>query len=176
MPRDSSILKNEVLSMPYPARHAPRLKLPVDPERIRHMPAQFAPLDRRLVYEGHLHGLTHVQISLYLFLHCVADAAGLSYYSDPRICHFLHLTDSSLHAARQGLVERQLLLYRHPMYQLLDLPPAPASARHASSANAAAGIGPSAGVPPARPSPSPSGEAVVIGDVLRRWLAQGSSV
>ena len=109
-------------------------KLPVDPTRIRHMPTQFAPVDRRLVYDRHTCRLTHQQISLYVFLHCVGDAAGLSYYSDERICQYLHLNMSELRDARQGLLQRQFILYRRPIYQLLDLPrPASVPSPDASS-------------------------------------------
>lgn len=98
------------------------IKVPVDPNRIRHMPPQFAPLDRRLVYDRLIGRLTHPQVALYVFLQCVADAAGLSYYSDQRICDTLHFTASELRDARQGLIQHQFLLYRKPMYQCLDLP------------------------------------------------------
>lgn len=109
-------------------------KLPVDPNRIRHMPTQFAPIDRRLVYDRHIGRLTPPQLALYVFLHCVGDAAGLSYYSDERICQYLPFSVSELHDARQGLIQRQFLLYRKPMYQLLDLPqPASAPAMPVSS-------------------------------------------
>jgi hypothetical protein len=99
-------------------------KLPVDPDRIRHMPTQFAPIDRRLVYDRHTCRLTHHQMSLYLFLQCVGDAAGLSYYSDERICEYLNFNISELRDARQGLIQRQFILYKKPIYQLLDLPQA----------------------------------------------------
>ena len=110
-------------------------KLPVDPDRIRHMPTQFAPIDRRLVYDRHTCILTHEQMSLYMFLQCVGDAAGLSYYSDERICEYLHFSVVELRDSRQGLIQRQFMLYRKPIYQLLDLPqPTTASLVAASSA------------------------------------------
>jgi len=104
------------------------------------MPPQFAPVDRRLVYDKHVCHMSHHQIVLYLFLQCVSDAQGLSYYSDERICEYLHLDLGELREARQGLVRGQHVLYRRPMYQLLDLP----STR-----------------PPARP---PVGRATGLGD------------
>jgi len=103
------------------ARHR-TTKLPVDPNRIRHMPTQFAPIDRRLVYDRLICRLTHQQTTLYLFLQCVGDAAGLSYYSDERICQYLNFSVPELREARQGLIQRQVVLYRKPIYQLLDLP------------------------------------------------------
>jgi hypothetical protein len=148
------------------AQRPPIPKLPVDPGRIRQMPTQFAAVDRRLVYGGHLCGLTHAQMALYLFLHCVSDAAGLSYYGDERMGQYLHLTESALHEARQGLIHRQMLLYRRPMYQLLDLPAAP-------SVRSPTQLGRTPNNASAAPAPRRRGadeEAVSIGEVLRRCL------
>lgn len=136
-------------------------KLPVDPNRLRHMPTQFAPIDRRLVYDRHICRLTHQQVSLYVFLQCVGDAAGLSYYSDERICEYLNFTVSGLRDARQGLIQRQFILYRRPIYQLLDLPQ-PVSDSSASL----------------RDEPHERhdvGEAVLIGAVVNELCAKGFS-
>jgi len=107
-------------------------------------------------------------MALYLFLHCVGDAAGLSYYGDERIGQCLRLSDSALREARQGLIQRQLLLYRRPMYQLLDLPPAAAVCAAASPAGTGRGRDHDAQPPPSRRDAN--GEAVSIGEVLRRCL------
>ena len=99
-------------------------KQPVDPERIRSMPAQFGAVDRRLVYQKHIRRMSAEQIALYLFLQCVSDAEGLSFYSDERICEELHFSLNGLWNAREALVDAGFLLYRRPMYQLLNLPEA----------------------------------------------------
>jgi hypothetical protein len=145
--------------IPMNARFArsPISKHPVDPTRIRRMPAQFAPVDRRLVYDQHLSRLTHPQMALYLFLHCVADAQGLSYYGEERIGQILNLSESALHEARHGLIERHLLLYHRPIYQLLDLPEsgcARSEQRTSTRTN--------------------NGEAVPIGEVLQHMLQRHS--
>jgi hypothetical protein len=146
------------------ARHR-TTKLPVDPNRIRHMPTQFAPIDRRLVYDRHTCRLTHQQMALYLFLQCVGDAAGLSYYSDERICQYLHFTGSELRDARQGLIQRHFLLYRRPIYQLLDLPQ-PASVPS---------IAASPSIREEPPGTRGAGEAVAIGAVVSSLCVKGSS-
>jgi len=99
------------------------IKQPVDSQRIRSMPKQFAPVDRRLVYEKHIRNISAQQIALYVFLECVSDLRGLSFYSDERICEHLHFSLNGLWKAREGLVQGGFLLYSRPIYQLLNLPP-----------------------------------------------------
>ena len=97
-------------------------KQPVDPQRVRTMPAQFGAVDRRLVYQQHIRRLSAEQIALYVFLQCVSDAQGLSFYSDERVCEELHFSLNGLWKAREALVDAGFLLYRRPIYQLLNLP------------------------------------------------------
>ena len=104
-------------------------KHPVDPARIRKRPRQFACLDRALVYQKHICRMSLPQLALYVFLECVSDPQGLSYYSDKRICQYLHLHPDQLHQARAGLINKQIILYACPMYQVLDLPPVAAPPR-----------------------------------------------
>ena len=99
-------------------------KQPVDPERVRSMPTQFGAVDRQLVYGKHIRRMSTDEIALYVFLQCVSDAEGLSFYSDERICEELHFSLNGLWKAREVLVEAGFLLYRCPMYQLLNLPEA----------------------------------------------------
>ncbi|MEM7393343.1 MAG: hypothetical protein AAF492_13445 [Verrucomicrobiota bacterium] len=95
---------------------------PIDPDRVRRMPRQFAPLDRQLVYGNHVCYMSPEQIVLYTFLECVSDRAGLSFYADDRICDLLGLSLNGLWQARDRLVDAGCLLYRKPLYQLLNLP------------------------------------------------------
>lgn len=104
-----------------PTRHK-ITKQPVDPKRVRTMPEQFGAVDRRLVYQKHIRRMNTEQIALYVFLECVSDAKGLSFYSDERICKELHFSLNGLWKAREGLVLRGFLLYSRPIYQLLNLP------------------------------------------------------
>ena len=98
------------------------IKQPVDPGRVRTMPAQFGALDRQLVYGKHIRRMRTEQIALYVFLQCVSDAEGLSFYSDERICEHLHFSLNGLRKAREALVQGGFLLYSRPIYQLLNLP------------------------------------------------------
>ena len=98
------------------------IKQPVDPQRVRTMPAQFGAVDRRLVYQKHIRRMSVEQIALYVFLQCVSDAQGLSFYSDERVCEELHFSLNGLWTARDALIDGGFLLYRRPIYQLLNLP------------------------------------------------------
>ena len=98
------------------------IKQPVDPKRVRTMPSQFAPLDRRLVFQKHIRRMNAKEIALYVFLQCVSDPEGLSFYSEERICEYLHFSLNGLWNARKGLEHAGFLLYRRPIYQLLNLP------------------------------------------------------
>lgn len=93
------------------------------PQRLRHLPAQFSWIDQRLVRERHIQGRSPQALSLYLFLCVVADAQGLSYYSDPSASKFLGLSLEQLRAARAELVQAALIAYRSPFYQVLSLEP-----------------------------------------------------
>lgn len=61
------------------------------PDRLRQVPAQFSWIDRRLVRENFLRHADPVAWSLYLVLVTVADAQGLSYYSDATLSRLLKL-------------------------------------------------------------------------------------
>jgi hypothetical protein len=104
------------------AKATTRIKRPVDPTRVRSLPRQFGPLDRRLVYGKHICGMSTEAIALYAFLECVSDAQGLSFYSDERICEYLNWSLNGLWDARDRLLRGGFLLYRRPVYQLLGLP------------------------------------------------------
>jgi hypothetical protein len=92
------------------------------PERLRQLPRQFSWIDQQLVRSGHLDRCDHPAWALYTFLVTVADAQGLSYYSDAAVARWIKLEPVQLAAARTQLIEAGLLAYRKPLYQLLALP------------------------------------------------------
>ena len=65
----------------------------------------------------------HSAWALYLFLASVADADGLSYYSDASLMRRLKMDSVSLSASRQQLVQAGLVAYEKPLYQVLSLEP-----------------------------------------------------
>ncbi len=95
----------------------------IHPDRIRKIPKQFSWIDGRLVREGYLENCKHSEAALYLFLLTVSDARGLSYYSDNSVCKRLSMDSSLLSESRLRLIQLELIAYRNPLYQVLDLAP-----------------------------------------------------
>ena len=120
---------------------------PIVPQRRRRIPAQFSWVDHRLVREGHVQGRSAPALALYLFLVTVADAEGLSWYSEEALCCQLAWDAAQLHSARAELQQAALIAYRKPLYQVLDLSPAVAAA-----------------------CPRRGGEAVSVGQILHHIL------
>lgn len=95
-------------------------------ERVRRIPAQFSWLDHRLVRDRHIERCDALACALYLFLVTVADAQGLSYYSEASIAKRLSMEPARLGQARADLVRLGLIAYESPLYQVLALDvPAP---------------------------------------------------
>lgn len=98
-------------------------KHPLRPDRLRRIPPSFSWVDHRLIREHHLRGCNPCAWALYLFLITVADSQGLSYYSDASASRILQVDPVTLTHARQQLLQSQLIAYRKPLYQVLDLEP-----------------------------------------------------
>jgi len=91
------------------------------PERLRRIPGQFSWVDQRLVRDRYLQHCDHGALALYLVLVTVADAEGLSYYSDPTLERMLNMERGQLLSARQQLCQAGMLVYEKPLYQILSL-------------------------------------------------------
>lgn len=96
-------------------------KHPLDSKRLRQVPTQFSWVDHRLVRGRLLSGTSTDGWALYLFLVSVADELGLSYYSARSICEHLGINSQVLSQARAQLIERELIAWEAPLYQVLDL-------------------------------------------------------
>lgn len=104
----------------------------LDPERLRKIPPQFSWIDQRLVREHHIERLSHAAAALYLFLVTVADASGLSFYSECSIGRLVSMTAERLEQARKELLRADLIAYRKPLYQVLSLDAAALGAERGS--------------------------------------------
>jgi len=126
-----------------------RGRKPIMPQRQRRIPPQFSWVDHRLVRDGHVQGRSARSLALYLFLVTVADAEGLSWYSEAALCRHLSWNGADLQNARAELQQAGLIAYRDPIYQVLDLSPVVVSGASSSRRG---------------------GEAVSVGEVLRQLL------
>lgn len=160
------------------------------PQRLRHVPRQFSWIDQRLVRDGRIQGRSLEALALYLLLCTVADAQGISYYSDASTCRILSLASGTLRTARRELVEAGLVAYRTPFYQVLSLdvepggggggaPSAVAKADRSAASMADRSVTPAPAPAPARaldvPEPREGGGARSIAEILREMLAQGET-
>ena len=125
------------------------------PQRLRQIPPSFSWVDHRLVRHDYLPRASHKAWALYLFLVTVADVQGVSYYSDRAIGQHLKMDSVALSAARQELLDADLIAYRKPLYQVLSLPEDPKSLLPAASA--------------------PTGKVQSVAEVLRRALQGGEA-
>ena len=91
------------------------------PERLRRIPGQFSWIDQRLIRDRYLQRCDHGALALYLVLVTVADAEGLSYYSDGTLERMLNMEHARLLGARHQLCHAGMLLYDNPLYQILSL-------------------------------------------------------
>ena len=99
------------------------VKSPILKQRIRKVPKSFSWVDHRLVRDRHIENCSHSQAALYLFLVCVADNQGLSFYGDPTLMTKLSMDQTTLDQARSGLVRNSLIAWQRPIYQVLSLEP-----------------------------------------------------
>ena len=99
------------------------VKNPILKQRIRKIPNSFSWIDHRLVRQKHIDSCSHEQSALYLFLVCVSDDKGLSYYADKSIMQKLGMDMQTLEEARSGLIKNNLIAWQQPIYQVLSLEP-----------------------------------------------------
>ncbi len=95
-------------------------------DRIRRIDGGFSFISHRFLTAGFLASLQPQELMLYVFLVLAADRHGLSYYSYERICSLLHMTVEQYIAARDGLIENDLIDFDGTLFQVLSLPANPA--------------------------------------------------
>jgi HEAT repeat protein len=100
------------------------VKTPVLPHRVRKVPKSFSWIDHRLIRKKYLDRISHPAAALYLFLVCVGDDKGLSYYGDKSIMKTLSMELRALQGARRELIRTGLIAWQPPIYQVLCLAPA----------------------------------------------------
>ena len=98
----------------------------INPQRLRCIEGGFSFIPHRFLTDGFLKALSQQELLLYIFLIMAADRYGLSFYSYERICALLHMTLEQYSAARDALIEKDLIAFDGTLYQVLSLPASPA--------------------------------------------------
>ena len=95
-------------------------------DRIRRIDGGFSFIPHRFLTDGFLKALSQQELLLYIFLVLAADRYGLSFYSYDRICSSLRMSLEQYSAARDGLIEKDLVAFDGTLFQVLSLPASPA--------------------------------------------------
>ena len=94
------------------------------PARLRRPPETgWSWVDRRFVREHAAH-LSRDAVLLYFVLCAVADKHGLSFYADATLAALVRINLPALVAARDELLDRDLIAHEARYTQVLSLPPA----------------------------------------------------
>lgn len=98
---------------------------PIRPDRVRCIKASFAAIPNRFLHAGFFVSLDHLERSLYLFFVLAGDRNGVSFYSYDKICSTLQVSPDDYVAARNALIDRDLVAFDGARFQVLSLPPRP---------------------------------------------------
>jgi hypothetical protein len=104
----------------------------LNPDRIRRIDKGFSFIPHRFVTDGFLAALGQNELLLYFFLVLVSDRFGLSFYSYDAICSLLEISPDQYIAARNSLIDKDLIAFNGTIFQVLDLPAKPAGARQST--------------------------------------------
>ncbi len=105
----------------------------LNPERVRCIDGGFSFIPHRFLLEGFLASLNQKELLLYLFLVLASDRNGLSYYSYDRICMLMQFNLDEYIAARDGLIEKDLIAFDGSLFQVLSLPANPVNVQRPSN-------------------------------------------
>lgn len=97
----------------------------LDPHRVRRINGGFSFIPHRFLADGFLASLNPHELLLYLFLVLVSDRQGLSFYNYDSICSLLQITLDQYIKTRDGLMEKDLIVFDGTIFQVLELPSKP---------------------------------------------------
>ncbi len=106
-------------------RGKPPHRTPIQPDRVRRIGRGFAFVPNRFLHDGFFASLRHNERSLYFFLVLAGDRNGASYYAYDRICTTLEITLDDYVAARNALIDKDLVAFDGTCFQVLSLPTRP---------------------------------------------------
>jgi hypothetical protein len=112
--------------MTTPSKKPSVSRPPIRPERVRRIGSDtFAFVPHRFLRDGFLASLTRDELPLYLLLVLAGDRNGVSFYHYDSLCSILECPLETFIAARNALIEKDLVAYDGIRFQVLSLPPRP---------------------------------------------------
>lgn len=97
----------------------------LNPDRIRRIDGGFGFVPHRLITDGFVAAITAHELLLYFFLILASDRYGLSYYAYDSICSLLSMDLERYIAARNALIDKDLIAFDGTLFQVLSLPERP---------------------------------------------------
>lgn len=99
------------------------LRIPIVPDRVRRIAGEgFAYLHHRFLRDGFLSSLARDELALYVFLLLAGNRDGVSFYRYDAICSIVALTLDDYIAARNALIDKDLIAFDGSRFQVLSLP------------------------------------------------------
>jgi hypothetical protein len=98
------------------------LREPIQPDRVRAIDGSFAFVPHTFLRRGFFAALTASERDLYFFLLLAADRRGVSFYHYDSICAALECSLDDYLAARNGLIDKDLIAFDGTRFQVLSLP------------------------------------------------------
>jgi len=101
-------------------------RAPIVHDRVRSIGGQgFSFIPNRFLQDGFLASLQPEELLLYFFLVAASDRCGMSFYHYDSLCSLLRMTVEQYVAARNGLIEKDLIAFDGTRFQVLSLPARP---------------------------------------------------
>ena len=101
-------------------------RAPIMPDRVRRIDGQgFCFILHRFLREGFFAALCGDELLLYLLLVLAGDRNGISFYHQDSLCSLLEMPQHTYLAARNGLIDKDLIAFDGRRFQVLSLPAQP---------------------------------------------------
>jgi hypothetical protein len=101
-------------------------RAPIRLDRVRRIERDgFAFIPNRFLRDGFFSSLTRDELALYALLVLAGDRQGMSFYHYDSICSLLEVPLESYIAARNALIDKDLIAFDGTRFQVLSLPARP---------------------------------------------------
>ena len=94
-------------------------------DRVRKIGGSFAFVEHRFLRDGFWVSLSRDELLLYFLLVMAADRVGVSYYGYEKLCNLLSICADDYITARNALIDKDLIAFEAPLFQVLSLPAKP---------------------------------------------------